>query len=65
VENLIIKDFKLYSDTLGRCVYYHYNTEEEDGICGKVLDIGLKGEEILDTEEGIQSFSSGEVIYLL
>jgi BirA family biotin operon repressor/biotin-[acetyl-CoA-carboxylase] ligase len=64
-KNLIVEEFKLYSDTIGRCVYYHYNTEEEDGIYGKVLDIGLKGELILDTEEGIQSFSSGEVIYLL
>ncbi len=65
VKNIIVEDFKRFSDTIGRCVYYHYNTEEEDGIYGKVLDIGSKGELILETEEGIQSFSSGEVIYLL
>ncbi len=65
VKNIIIEDFKCFSDTIGRCVYYHYNTEHEDGIYGEVLDIGPKGELILKTEEDVQSFDSGEVIYLL
>jgi len=64
IPNLIIKEFKLYSDTLGRCVYFHYDTEKEDGIFGLVIDIGEKGELILKTSNGISEFTAGEIIYV-
>lgn len=66
VENLIVKDFKQFSDTLGKWVRYGFDLEKKplESIVGKVLDIGDRGELILKTEEEIHKILSGEISYL-
>lgn len=66
VENLIIKDFKLFTDTLGRWVKYGLDLENKpsEAIVGKVLDIDEKGKLILRTEVGTYKVSTGEIFYL-
>ena len=64
VENVIIEDFRKFSDTLGRCVYYSYNLDSEEGIVGKVIDMTQEGGLLLKTENQILTFFSGEVIYI-
>lgn len=68
IPNLIIKDFKNFSDTIGRCVAYSYNLDKESIIIGKVIDITEKGSILLETQdfpEKILEFSSGEILYFL
>ncbi len=63
-ENSLRKDFKIFSDTLGKCVYYSYNLEEKEGIIGKVIDLSEKGALLLDTGEVFLELKEGEIIYL-
>lgn len=68
IPNLIIKDFKNFSDTIGKCVIYSYNLDNEEIIIGKVIDITEKGNlllEIFDPFREVLEFSSGEILYLL
>jgi len=60
----IIEDFYHLSDTIGRCVAFSYNLDEEEFIVGKVLDILPDGSLLLKVEGDLLSFNSGEVIYL-
>ncbi len=66
VENLIIKDFKLFTDTLGRWIKYGLDLENKpfETIVGKALDVSEKGELILKTENKIYKVSTGEISYL-
>ena len=63
-ENAILKDFKVLSDTLGRCVAYSYNLESEDYLIGKAVGVTEKGELILDVNGEHVFLKTGEVIYL-
>lgn len=68
VDNLIVEDFKKFSDTIGRCVIYTYNLDEEENlIVGRVLDVTEKGlilmEDIFSGE--ILEIFSGEIFYIL
>lgn len=64
--NPILKEFRLYSDTLGRCVYYSYNLDlEEEGIIGIAKELTPKGGLLLQGEEGEIEVYSGEILYLL
>jgi len=60
----IIEDFYHLSDTIGRCVAFSYNLDEEEFIVGKVHDILPDGSLLLKVEGDLLSFNSGEVIYL-
>lgn len=68
VYNLIIEDFKKFSDTLGRCVAFSYNFDKEDFLLGYVLDLTEKGSlllQILDSNPPfVLEVFSGELIYL-
>lgn len=67
IENLIIEDFKKYSDTIGKCIAFSYNFEEEREIfVGKALDITEKGELLIEDSFSKETFviSSGEIFYL-
>ncbi len=64
VKNLLLEDYKLFCDTIGRCVCYSYNFDKEDFLVGKCLNIGAKGELLLKTEKGVFKFSTGEVLYV-
>lgn len=65
INNLIIQEFKKFSDTIGRCVYYSYNLDSKNGIIGKAINIDEKGSLIIKTENQILSVNSGEIVYLL
>jgi len=69
ITNLIIEDFKKFSDTLGKCILYSYNiAKEENIIIGKVLEITEKGTLLINTtdlEEETFEISSGEIFYIL
>lgn len=68
VPNLIIEDFKRFSDSLGRCVAFSYNFDKEDFIIARALDITKRGSLILELSEidssHIIEVSAGELIYL-
>lgn len=66
VKNLIVEDFKKFTDTLGKWVKYGLDLEKRpsEAIEGKVLSISEKGELILQTEEKIYKAFSGEILYL-
>lgn len=68
VPNLIIEDFKSFSDSLGRCVAFSYNFDREDFIIAYTLNITEKGSLILELSEidssHIVEVSTGEIIYL-
>jgi len=63
-ENIVIKDFLEYSDTIGRCVYYAYDVEKEDGIIGIAEAITSSGALVLRVNGKKIKVNSGEVIYL-
>lgn len=63
-SQFIIEEFKRYSDTLGRCVYYHYNTDEEGGLIARALDLDSKGALILERNGEIFKVTTGEILYL-
>ncbi len=68
IYNVIIKDFKNFSDTIGKCVAYSYNLENEDIIVGKVVDITERGGLLLETQDfpkEVLEIFSGEILYLL
>jgi BirA family biotin operon repressor/biotin-[acetyl-CoA-carboxylase] ligase len=68
LTNLIVEDFKLFSDTIGRCVIYTHNLDEEEILAiGKVLDITEKGTLLIkDTSsKEILEIFSGEIFYIL
>ena len=60
----IIEDFYKLSDTLGRCVAFSYNLDEDDYIVGEALDILPDGSLLLKVEEDELSLNSGEIVYL-
>lgn len=62
--NPVIEEFKKYTDTLGKCVYYNYNVEEEGGLIAKAIDIDPEGALILEREDEIFKVTSGEILYL-
>jgi len=64
LANPIIEEFKKYTDTLGKWVYYHYNVEEKGGLIAKAVDLDLEGALILEKEGEIIKVSSGEIFYL-
>ncbi len=64
LSNPIIEDFKKYSDTLGRCIYYHYNVEEEGGLIGRAISLDPKGALLLESEGEIIKVNTGEILYL-
>jgi len=68
ILNLIVEDFKKFSDTIGKCVVYSYNFDvEENLLVGKVLDITEKGTLLIKdnfSEEVLEIFS-GEIYYVL
>lgn len=66
IDNLIIRDFKLFTDTLGRWIKYGLDLENKpsEAIVGKALDIDEKGKLILRTELEIYKVSTGEIFYL-
>ncbi|NPA39959.1 MAG: biotin--[acetyl-CoA-carboxylase] ligase [Thermodesulfobacteria bacterium] len=64
VENIVINDFLRYSDTIGRCVYYAYDTEKDDGIIGIAEALTPLGSLVLKTKEDRIEVNSGEIIYL-
>lgn len=68
INNLIIEDFKKFSDTIGRCVVYTYNLDREENlIIGNVLDITEKGSLLIEdnfSQEILEIFS-GEIFYIL
>ncbi|MFN4197362.1 MAG: biotin--[acetyl-CoA-carboxylase] ligase [Caldimicrobium sp.] len=64
-KNLLIEDFKAFSDTLGNCIYYCENLDiPEEGIFGIATDFTEKGALIINTKEGLIEVSSGEIIYI-
>ncbi|MFN3406171.1 MAG: biotin--[acetyl-CoA-carboxylase] ligase [Caldimicrobium sp.] len=64
-NNRLIEEFKAYSDTLGKCIYYSYNLDiPEEGIFGIATDFTEKGALIINTIDGHIEVSSGEIIYL-
>ncbi len=63
-ENLLFKEYLKFCDTIGRCVYFNYNIEEEGGLFGMVKDIKPSGEIVIEGKEGAMCFSSGEILYL-
>jgi len=68
INNLIIKDFKEFSDTIGRCIVYTYNFDKEENlIVGKVLDITEKGSLLIEDSfyQEILEIFSGEIFYVL
>ncbi len=68
ISNLIIKDFKHFSDTIGRCIVYSYNLDiEENLVVGEVLDITERGALLIknDLSEEVWEVSSGEIFYIL
>lgn len=64
LANPIIEEFKKYTDTLGKWVYYHYNVEEKGGLIAKAVDLDLEGALILEKEGEIIKVNSGEILYL-
>ena len=60
----IIEDFYRFSDTIGRCVAFSYNLDEDEYIVGKALDILPDGSILLKVDGEKLSFNSGEIIYL-
>jgi len=65
VTNLVIEDFKQFTDTLGRCVGYGYNIDLDDYLIAQVTEITPYGSLILNSEEGLIEVSTGEILYLL
>jgi BirA family biotin operon repressor/biotin-[acetyl-CoA-carboxylase] ligase len=68
LANLIVKDFKIFSDTIGRCVIYTHNLDREEILAiGKVLDITERGTLLIkDTSsKEILEIFSGEIFYIL
>jgi len=65
LPNLIIEDFKNFSDTLGRCVAYGYNIDRDDYLIAQAIDITSSGKLVLISEEGPIEVSTGEILYLL
>lgn len=68
VTNLIIEDFKKFSDTIKRCVIYSYNLDKEENLLiGTVLDITEKGTLLIKESfsQEILEVSSGEIFYIL
>jgi BirA family biotin operon repressor/biotin-[acetyl-CoA-carboxylase] ligase len=66
LPNPLILEFKKYSDTLGRCVFYHYNLdgEESEGLFAKAVDLDSDGSLILEYEEELLKVSTGEILYI-
>lgn len=65
LKNPLIEDLKVYSDTLGKCLFYNYNIDElEGGVFGKAIDFTEKGALIIHTENGPIEVTSGEILYL-
>ncbi len=62
--NPLIEEYKKYTDTLGKWVYYHYNVEEKGGLIAKAVDIDQKGALVLEKDGEILKVSSGEISYL-
>uniref|UniRef100_A0A7V5XGG7 Biotin--[acetyl-CoA-carboxylase] ligase n=1 Tax=Thermodesulfobacterium geofontis TaxID=1295609 RepID=A0A7V5XGG7_9BACT len=68
IVNLIVEDFKIFSDTIGRCVIYTHNLDKEELlIIGKVLDITEKGTLLMEDNSSKEIFEafSGEIFYIL
>jgi len=68
IVNLILEDFKIFSDTIGRCVIYTHNLDKEELlIIGKVLDITEKGTLLIEDTSSKEIFEafSGEIFYIL
>ncbi|MFN4131838.1 MAG: biotin--[acetyl-CoA-carboxylase] ligase [Caldimicrobium sp.] len=64
-KNPLIYDLKIYSDTLGKCIFYNYNIDRlEEGIFGKAIDFTEKGALIIHTDSGFIEVASGEILYL-
>ncbi|WP_038056120.1 biotin--[acetyl-CoA-carboxylase] ligase [Thermodesulfobacterium hydrogeniphilum] len=66
VKNIIIENYKKFSDTLKRCIAFSYNLDKaEEVLIGEVIDITNKGSLLINLENSeIVEVSSGEIIYL-
>jgi len=64
IKNLILEDYRIFCDSIGRCVCYSYNLDKEEFVIGECLNIDDKGKIILKTSQGIFKFSSGEILYV-
>lgn len=63
-ENKLVKDFRKYSDTLGRCVAWAGNLDREEPLIAHTRDILPNGSLLLETKEGSFPVNFGEIIYI-
>lgn len=63
-ENLLIREFKRLSDTLGRCVAWAPDLERENPLIGWARDLRPDGALILETNGEKVPVETGEIIYL-
>ncbi len=63
-ECAILNDFYRFSDSLGQCVAFAYNLDQDEPIIGKVVGVTETGSLLLETPEGLLEFNAGEIIYL-
>ena len=63
-ENELVRDFRKYADTLGRCVAWAGNLDQEEPLIAYAQDLLPDGSLLLKTEEGPLPVNFGEIIYL-